>query len=61
MTYSDGGVVPNVESYTILDDSIYNQLEFKINNIMPVTTSYREVFHMLFWMGVSDRIIIKVH
>lgn len=58
---SDGGMVPNVESYTILDDSIYNQLEFKMNNNMPVTVSYREVFHMPFWIGTGDRIIIKVH
>ncbi len=59
----DGGghMTPNIESYTIVEDSVYNQLQSKMDNNQPVTVDYREVFHMPFWIGTADRIIIKVH
>lgn len=58
---SEGHMTPNIESYTIIEDSIYNQLQSKMDNGQPVTVEYREVFQMPFWIGTGSRIIVKVH
>lgn len=58
---SEGHMTPNIESYTVVEDSIYNQLQSKMDNGQPVTIDYREVLHMPFWIGTGDRIIVKVH